>query len=60
MENIIVVNPKHSEISNLRLVGIEARLYNKQAFQGIYYLFCLRLNNSCGDANNLILTLTIF
>ena len=35
MENIIVVNPKHSEISNLRLVAIEARLYNKRAFQGI-------------------------
>ena len=35
MENIIVINPKHSEISNLRLVGIESRLYNKRAFQGI-------------------------
>ena len=35
MENIIVVNPKHSEINNLKLIGIEARLYNKRAFQGI-------------------------
>ncbi len=35
MENIIVINPHHTEIGNLKLVGIEANLYNKQAFQGI-------------------------
>ncbi len=27
MENIIVINPRHTEIGNLKLVGIEANLY---------------------------------
>ncbi len=35
MENIIVLNPCHSDISNLKLIEIEANLYNKRAFQGI-------------------------
>lgn len=35
MENIIVVNPYHLEISNLKLISFEASLYNKRAFQGL-------------------------
>ena len=35
MENIIIVNPNHPQISKLKLSSSTANLYNKRAFKGI-------------------------
>jgi RES domain-containing protein len=35
MENIVIVNPNHPQIGNLKLSSATPNLYNKRAFQGI-------------------------
>jgi RES domain-containing protein len=35
LENIIVVNPNHPQISYLKLLSFESELFNKRAFRGI-------------------------
>jgi RES domain-containing protein len=35
MENIIVVNPNHPQITSLKLLSFESDLFNKSAFRGI-------------------------
>jgi hypothetical protein len=35
MENIIIVNPNHPQITSLKLLSFESDLFNKRAFRGI-------------------------
>jgi RES domain-containing protein len=35
MENIILVNPNHPQITSLKLLSFESDLFNKRAFRGI-------------------------
>ena len=36
LENIVVVNPRHPELSNLKLTSVESSLYNDRTFQGLH------------------------
>ena len=35
LENIIVVNPRHPELTSLKLTSVESSLYNDRTFQGL-------------------------
>ncbi|MEM8719795.1 MAG: RES family NAD+ phosphorylase [Cyanobacteria bacterium P01_G01_bin.39] len=37
LENIAVINPRHSQINQLKLSLVKSSLYNKRAFKGLFH-----------------------